>query len=248
MQRGTLRRRPAWLALGCTATLVAALAIATSAQSAVLADFPDFSDVSQLKLNGDAEQSGNVLRLTSADNEETGSAFTKQAVLNKKKSFKTEFNFSMHDTSSFVGDGMAFIVHSSGKGVIGDGGGGLGFGSIGDSVVVEFDTFDNGGADEQANEVAIIQNGKAGKTKDAAVPTFNLYGGPRWAWITYKAKSQQMKVYVSDTSTKPGSPDVQAKVNLKKLLNHGSRKRAGFTAATGGANEFHDVISWTLTQ
>ena len=49
---------------------------------------------------------------------------------------------------------------------IGDGGGGLGYGSIGDSVAVEFDTFDNGGSDEDANEVAIIVNGKAGKSKD----------------------------------------------------------------------------------
>ena len=57
-----------------------------------------------------------------------------------------------------------------------------------------------------------------------------------------------MKVYVSETSTKPGSPEVQAKVDLKGILNHGSKKRAGFTAATGGNNEFHDVLSWKLTQ
>jgi len=92
-----------------------------------------------------------------------------------------------------------------------------------------------------------MANGKAGKSKDAAIPSFNLYGAPRWAWITYKAKSQQIKVYVSDTSTKPNSALVQAKVNLKKVLNH-SMKRAGFTAATGGSNEFHDVLSWKLTQ
>ncbi|MDQ2676275.1 MAG: L-type lectin-domain containing protein [Actinomycetota bacterium] len=232
----------------CAAVALAVLGLAASANSAVIADFPDFSDVSKLKLNGDAEQSGDLLRLTSADSDETGTAFTKKAVLNKKKSFKTEFNFSMHDSSTSPGDGMAFVIHSSGKSVVGDGGGGLGFGSIGDSVAVEFDTFDNGGGDEQANEVAIIQNGKAGKTKDASVPSFSLYGGPRWAWITYKAKSQRLKVYVSDTSTKPGSPEVQANVKLDKVLNHGRDKRAGFTAATGGSNEVHDVISWKLTQ
>jgi hypothetical protein len=26
------------------------------------------------------------------------------------------------------------------------------------------------------------------------------------------------------------------------------KKRAGFTAATGGNNAVHDVLSWTLTQ
>ena len=234
-----------WLGL---AAALAVLGIAAIARGAVLADYPDFADVSELKLNGDAEQSGNVLRLTTADLGETGTAYTKKAVLNKKKSFKTEFSFSMHDTTTAPGDGLAFLIHSSGKGVIGDGGGGLGFGSIGDSVAVEFDTFDNGGADEDANEVAILVNGKAGKSRDASIPAFTLYGAPRWAWITYKAKSQQMKVYVSDTSTKPGSPEVQARVKLDKVLNHGSKKRAGFTAATGGANAVHDVLSWTLTQ
>ena len=133
--------------------------------SQVLADYPDFSDVSKLKLNGDAEQAGDVLRLTSADNDETGTAFTKKAVLNKKKSFKTEFNFSMHDSSGTPGDGMAFFIHSSGKGEIGDGGGGLGYGSIGDSLAVEFDTFDNGGNDEDANEVGIIQTGRPARQR-----------------------------------------------------------------------------------
>jgi Legume lectin domain len=248
MKRGMLRRQ-SWTLGGLgLAAVVAILGIAATAQSAVLANYPDFTDVSKLKLNGDAEQSGDVLRLTSADNDETGTAFTKKAVLNKKKSFKTEFNFSMHDSTSSAGDGMAFFIHSSGKGEIGDGGGGLGYGSIGDSVAVEFDTFDNGGADEDANEVAILANGQAGKSKAATIPGFTLYGGPRWAWITYKAKSRKMKVYVSETSTKPGSPTVQATVDLKKILNHGSKKRAGFTAATGGNNEFHDVLSWKLTQ
>jgi len=91
-------------------------------------------------------------------------------------------------------------------------------------------------------------NGKAGKSKDAAIPNFALYGEERYAWISYKAKSGKMKAWVSDTATKPSSPTVSAKVNLKKVLNHGSKKRAGFTAATGGSNEAHDVLSWKLTQ
>ena len=236
---------PGWLGL---AALAAALGIAATAQSAVVADYPDFTDVSKLKLNGDAEQSGAVLRLTGTEpGGETGTAFTKKAVVNKKKSFKTEFVFNMHDSTTSPGDGMAFIVHSASKGAVGDGGGGLGFGSIGDSVAVEFDTFDNGGPHEDANEVAILVNGKAGKSKDAAIPAFNLYGGQRYAWISYKSKSGKMKVWVSDTSTKPSSPMVTAKVSLSKILDD-PKGRAGFTAATGGNNEVHDVISWTLTQ
>ena len=250
MHRGTVGGRSRAFRLGCVAALVGGLGIAATAQSAVLANYPDFADVSGLKLNGDAEQSGDVLRLTSADPSETGTAFTNKAVVKNTKSFKTEFSISMQDTTSSPGDGMAFVVHSNGKGVIGDGGGGLGFGSIGHSVVVEFDTFDNGGGaggdDEQANEVSIIANGKAGKTKDSGVPSFQLYGGERFAWVTYKARSGKVKAWVSDSPAKPSSPIVSAKVNLSKVLE--GKGRAGFTAATGGSNAEHDVIGWKLTQ
>jgi hypothetical protein len=227
--------------------ILAALGIATSAHSAVIANYVDFTNVSKLSLNGDAEQAGAVLRLTSADESETGTAFTKKARLKGKKSFKTHFSFSMHDSSSAPGDGMAFVVHSNGKTVVGDGGGGLGFGSIGHSVAVEFDTFDNGGADEEANEVAILVNGKAGKSKDSAIPGFNLYGGQRFAWVSYKAKSDKMKVWVSDDFDKPSSPLVSAKVKLDKVFDD-PKGRAGFTAATGGNNADHDVFDWRLTQ
>jgi hypothetical protein len=216
------------------------------ARGAVLADYPDFSDVSKLKLNGDATQAGAVLQLTSNADSETGTAYTKRRVLNHKKSWKTAFSFSMHDSAGLPGDGMAFLIHSTDKNAIGDGGGGLGFGSIGDSLAIEFDTFDNGGSDEQANEVSIIANGKAGRTKDSGVPSFQLYGGQRWAWVSYKAKSRKVKAWVSDTDTKPSSPIVASKVDLKKVLH--DKSFAGFTAATGGATEQHDVLEWRLTQ
>jgi hypothetical protein len=223
------------------------LGISAMARGAVLADYPNFSDVSKLQLNGDASQAGDVLQLTSTASDQTGTAFTKKRVLNQKKSWKTDFSFSMHDSTGLPGDGMAFFIHSTDKGAIGDGGGGLGFGSIGDSLAIEFDTFDNGGSDEQANEVSIIVNGKAGKTKDSGVPSgFDLYGGLRDAWVTYKAKSHKVKVWVTDTGTKPSTPIVTAKVDLEKVL--GEKSFAGFTAATGGANEEHDVLDWTLTQ
>jgi hypothetical protein len=227
---------------------VAALLAAGSANSAVIANYPDFTDVSKLKLNGDAQQAPEGLQLTEASEGQTGTAFTKKARINPSKSFKAEFTYLMYDTTTFPGDGMAFVVHSNGKGVVGDGGGGLGYGSIGHSVAVEFDTYDNGGDDEDANEVAIVVNGKAGKPRDAAIPAFNLYGtGQHYAWVTYSARSHKLKVYVSwKNSTRPTAPEVEAKVNLEKILD--GKGRAGFTAATGGANAIHRVTTWKMSQ
>jgi Legume lectin domain len=232
---------------GLAAALVTlGLGASAFAGATPVADYPDFSSVDGLQLNGNAAQAGSVLRVTPASTSQTGTAFTTSKIVKHTKSWKTEFTISMHDSGGTPGDGMAFFVHPKGKGVIGDAGGGLGYASIGDSLAVEFDTFDNGGPDEDANEVAIIVNGKAGVSRDAAIPSFQLYGAERHAWISYKAKSDKVKAFVSDTTTKPSSPLVSAKVNLKNVLE--GKARAGFTAATGGATEAHDVLDWTLTQ
>ena len=58
MKRGMLRRQPWTLGGLGLAAVLAVLGIAATAQSAVLADYPDFTDVSKLKLNGDATQAG----------------------------------------------------------------------------------------------------------------------------------------------------------------------------------------------
>jgi Legume lectin domain len=241
--RSSYRRVAA--ALG-VAALVGCIA-ATGASGAVLADYPDFADTSGLTLNGDAFPFDGVLELTDAGADETGTAFTTEKVLNPKRSWKTQFAISLHDTLAIPGDGMAFVVQSVGNDEVGDGGGGLGYGSLGDSVAVEFDTFDNGGTNEDANEVAVTTNGKAGRPLDRAEPGFAIYGAAEInAWAKYSAKSTKLKVWVNDDGAKPKKPLLSAKKNLNGVLE--GKSYAGFTAATGGATENHDVFSWKLTQ
>jgi Legume lectin domain len=234
------RRRPVVVAT-CVSALVVALCLA-SANAAV--NYPDFSSTSGLKLNGDAQKSGGVLRLTDAT-DQRGSAFTKHAVVKRKGSFKTHFVINQHDGNSPAADGMAFVVQSNKPGALGAGGGGLGYSGIGDSIVVEFDIYGNAEAnDPSSNHVAVMKNGNSGNHLVDDDPGFSLYGNTVYVWVNYSAKSGKVKVFTATTDTKPGTPLLSTEVNLSKLLD--ANGYAGFTGATGGSDAVQDVLSWTL--
>lgn len=208
-------------------------------------NYPNFSDASKLKLNGSAATSGDVLRLVDGSNDQAGSAFTKRPVVDTTKSFSTNFRLSMHD-SNFVGDGMAFVIHSNEARALGDLGGGLGYGGIDNSVAVEFDVFDNGGGEPSDNHIAIVKNGKAAKDANATDPPFVMFGDPFKVWVDYAAAEKRLSVYASQANAKPEEPVVTAKVGLAGLTDENAR--AGFTAGTGGATIQGDVLRWKLTQ
>jgi hypothetical protein len=230
--------------------VVGCLVVAGAASSVTL-KYPKFSNARGLKLNGDAELSGakqgHRLRLVPAEGSQTGSAFTKRKVLKANKSFKTQFRFELHDTSLFPADGFAFVLHRGSKSALGDGGGGLGYGSINHSVAVEFDIFDNAeGDDPDDNHVDVHLNGNAGQGEAATSLQVELYGGTRWVWIAYSAKTGKLKVFVDDDKTKQGAEKLSYKHKIKREL--GRKARAGFTAATGGGDADMDILSWKLKQ
>ena len=239
-----LRKRRSLLAVMgslLTATILLGLPAASSALN-----YPDFSSVAGLTLNGNAVKSGSVLRLTDSNpaGGEAGSAFTNKRVVDPTKSFHTNFKISMHDGSGTPADGMAFVVQRDpdGASALGGGGGDLGYSGISPSLDVEFDLYDAGG-EPFVPHVSIMKNGNTANHLAAA--STGLYGAPRYVWVDYSAATQKVKVYVSDMSTKPASKLVSKRINLARLL--GGSSRAGFTAGTGGEYATQDVLKWKLT-
>ncbi len=233
--------------LGLLIAVSAALALALSPALATVS-YPNFSSIAGLKLNGDAEQVGSVLRLTAPQQNETGSAFTKKRVVDPKRSFNVSFSFNLHGGDFPRADGMAFVVQHHGAGALGNGGGGLGYSAIFGSLDVEFDVFQNPEAnDPNGSHVGIMKAGNSSNHQATGTPTFDLYGGRRWAWVKYAAKSRKVSVWVNDSKAKPSRPLVTAKVNLKQQFE-GERARVGFTAATGGLDMASDILSLKLKQ
>jgi Legume lectin domain/Fibronectin type III domain len=220
-------------------------------------NYPDFSSVAGLQLNGSAAQAGNVLRLTPPANFAAGSAFYTTPI-NTAQSFQTQFQLSLHDGSSPPADGITFSVQNSpgAASALGGNGGDLGYGGsysgtgISPSVAVEFDIYQNGGdlssnvPGQSSNEVAIIENGDDVNHKVQQDSAFPLYGaGTVYAWVDYDASAQTLQVFVSQDTNKPSQPIVSFGVNLSTL---GSTAYVGFTGGTGGSVATQDILSWAF--
>ena len=176
-----------------------------------------------------------------------GSAWfnTKQSVVN---GFETEFTFTMSLTGG--ADGLAFVIQDSvaGTAALGGGGGNLGYTNIENSLAVELDTF--AGADENDNHLAVHSNGTAansaidniGARIGTADPSFDLNDGTEHtARISYVPGT--IEIFLDGNT----NADLSVSVDLGTLLNlDNGTAFVGFTAATGGLNQNHDIGSWAF--
>lgn len=215
-------------------------------------DYPDFSSVGGLTLNGDTAQAGNALRLTPAAFNQSGSAFSTSTIaLSNLSSFSTRFQFQISnsggigDNDGIGADGIAFVVQTVSNST-GGSGGGIGYQGINPSVGIEFDTYDNGGWDDfNGNHVGIDLNGNIDSVTQAAVsPRFN--DGNIWtAWVDYDGTSGLLEVRVNQTGVRPGASLLSYNVDLAALLGT-PNAYVGFTAGTGSGWGAQDILNWTF--
>lgn len=245
----------------CRPAALAVLA-ASAFAAGVRADIsrPDFSNTAGLNVVQNSTIMGNELRLTGAIGGQVGGAWedAKQRV---SLGFTTTFQFKITNigggwdgTLSGGGDGFAFVIQNSGNlgpefaGALT--GGGLGFNGMSNALAIEFDTWKNDRAqDLDANHISILTNGTEVLTPEqiysigytSAIPDMSD-GNVHTVKIDYVPGL--MKVYLDNMVT----PAVTGAVNLGSKLNLDAGKAwVGFTAATGGAWENHDIMSWSMT-
>jgi len=206
--------------------------------------YANFSNTSQLSLNGSAAQASNRLRLTTSVNNDVGSAFFQTPIaISDTTSFETEFQFQIGGAQGTGGaDGLAFVVQGNSATTIGTGANSLGYGGIGNSVAVEFDTYQNV-YDPSANHVSILTNGDATNALQTNAPGLDLNSGSVVnAWVDYNGSTNLMAVYVSNTTTKPDTALIVQSLDLSALV--GTQAYVGFSGSTGGLNNVHDILSW----
>ena len=201
--------------------------------------YPDFSSTSGLQLNGDAAQTGSVMRLTPASFDKRGSAWylAKQTVDN---GFETTFDFHLTDLDGYYpgADGFTFVVQNSpsGSGALGGGvgcGSCLGYTGISNSMAVQFDALNN--------RVKIGSHGSIGNVANA--PALTNFDDR----LVHKAKIAYspgiVRVYIDNMVI----PKLTASFNLNSIgLDPDGKAFVGFTAATGGGYENHDILNWTF--
>jgi Legume lectin domain len=230
--------------------LIATLVMASSGLGAGV-NFPDFSRVAGLQINGDAAKAGDELRLTEPQTDQVGSVFTKRRLINPAKSFKSRFKARISAPEpDAAGDGMAFLLHTGPANAIGPGIGGedLGYADIAPSVAIELDIVQNPElGDPNANHIAVHLNGDSSAAEASVTPPFDLVGGTTTVWVEYSAPKGKFKIFAVKGSHKPSNPMLVYRKRLTSMFP-GADLRAGFTAATGANVAEQSVLSWSLKQ
>jgi hypothetical protein len=227
-------------------------------------NYKTFSDIEGLTLNGNAAQVGDKLRLVPGDFGQVGSAFFNQSV-QTAKSFSTRFEVKMSGGSAPFADGMVFMFQNDPRGLnsLAGAGGFLGYDGFGDesptansvgvngfpppiepSVGVELDIFTNEW-DPNNNHIAVDLNGDVEVPVAVTTPSFSLYGQKVRVWVDYNAESHHLKVFAADGKEKPLNPLLDTELDLSEIV--GPHGFVGFSAATGGLNANHDVLSWKFS-
>ena len=218
-------------------------------------NYPDFSNTNALVFPGTEvlmgsitdSSDGQVMRLVKAAPWQSGCVVSTAPV--STSGFSSCFTFRFTDCGGLNGgaDGIVFVISSNNLPVLGSAGGSMGYAGITNSVGVEFDIFNNGTLDNDANDshVGINVNGNfnslPGETNVAPV-TPNMKNGDLWfAWVDYDGN--KIEARVNNTGIRPDAPTVSRTLDLAVTI-HSQQAYIGFTAATGQGWANHDIISW----
>jgi hypothetical protein len=234
-------------------TTVAGLFLLSGGINGVLAcscdDLTDFTNY-DMTLNGSAHVTAgsDAIRLTD-DLDQKGSAFltTSIPVADISTGFSTHFTFQITDLQSCGNqdgaDGIVFVIQSNSAAAVGDGGGGIGYKDIPNSIGVEFDTWNNPShGDIDGNHIGINVNGSVVSMPSVTVSPAMTNGEVWHAWIDYDGTTLEVRV-AQETCERPADPVLSYDVNLKDILGD-TEAFVGFTSGTGCAGGDHDILCW----
>ncbi len=217
--------------------------LTTQDEFVITAVYPNFdsTNIQAFQLNGHATLAGDRLQLTEPIVLQTGTAWWQRRItLLDERSFSAYFTFEISQPGNGGADGMVFAIQtqSSGAGTVG---GGMGYGGIPNSVGIEFDTYFNDTVDPDGNHLGLNLNGSMTSLKTANPPG-NLESGIWHVWVDYDGLSDLLEVRMDDTISRPVSAVLTDTIDLAAAFD--PDVFVGFTAATGGSYERHEVLSF----
>ncbi|GGF55352.1 L-type lectin-domain containing protein [Alteromonas lipolytica] len=233
-------------------SLTALALVVSFSSSASVISYTDFSSTAGLQLNGHAQQVGNVIRLTETTSQ-AGSFFSTDAqTLGSDVSFSSFFSFNIFDgvgisdVDGIGADGIVFTLQTVSN-QAGGGGGGIGYQNLAQSVGIEFDTWNNGGYDDNSgNHVGINVNGNMDSLALVTEATRFNDGDDWFAWVDYDGITDQLSVRYSQNVVKPTLASLEYTIDLTSIFGSND-VYAGFTSGTGGAGNKHDITSFAFS-
>lgn len=186
--------------------------------------------------------------------------------------FITEFSFKISkpyfggkDDGGYTGaDGFALVIQTEGDSAIGVPGGCMGYYLIENALVVEFDQYKNSGEDSVAwndpngNHVAVQwakNQGVSGmhnaeNSVDIVETDIHPDGTIYYCKVDFDSVGQYFNIYLSENSADYGKPILELhEFDINKLIDlDRGYAYMGFTAATGRATEYHEIVSWRICE
>ncbi len=227
---------------------LSAVASATyTIQSPAVAYPSGFATTQGLAFNGGAGIRGGVLQLTDGGANEARSAFFTSPM--NVQAFTTDFDFQMLKAQA---DGFTFVIQSQGLTALGTAGSGLGYGaspttltgaSIGKSVAIKFDFFNNVG--EGPDSTGIYQNGAPPATPATTLVGTGIVlnnGDVIHAHIVYDGTN--LTLTLTDATAK-ATASVVFPVNIPSVVG-ANTAYVGFTGGAGGSSSIQDILDWTF--
>jgi hypothetical protein len=190
-----------------------------------------------LTFNGSAILDGATVELTNGNGGEAGSAFFDTPV--NVQFFTSDFTFQLTDAQA---DGITICIQNQGPTALGNTGGDLGYGGIGNSVAVKFDLYNNAG--EGTNSTGIYTDGE-----DPFVPAIdltpsgiNLHSGDvlRARLIYY---NPNLILEIVDTSNSTEYFSTEFNIDIPATTG-GDTAYVGFTGGTGGLTAIQQILTW----
>lgn len=252
-------------------TLAATLAVAGLAGSAFASAFSytNFNSTAGLSLLGSATAGAglsgeqNTISLTQPAEFSNSGAVWKSDKQDVGLGFVTDFRFRVRDRGQNTpADGIAFVIQNASVSALGGPGGAVGFSTnpfggasgIGNSIAIVFDSFDNNGAGfNQSGTSNVVQVQSKGLLPNVPTADGNLGvssalsssiadGDIKSARIVY-IPGTGIQVFYQNLAT----PVLTVPVTLSnQIALSGIQSWIGFTSATGGTPQRHELIDWSF--
>jgi YVTN family beta-propeller protein len=198
-----------------------------------------------LQFAGSTTISNGSLRLTPNATAQGGSAYLNTSLpISANTSFTTRFVFRMVGSGDGA-DGMTFLLQNQAPNALGGQGGDIGYATITPSVAVEIDAH-QGPGDPNGNHLGVLTNGNVTTHLATFNAPFDLENNASHTlWVEYNGVTDTLQVFLSQgvSTTRPAAP-VMTRTGLDIASILGNRAWIGFTAATGGLSNTHEILAW----
>jgi len=213
------------------------------ASSGSVNDSSGFSSAAGLKFIGaGVSLKGTALQLTDGGGSEATAVWTASPL--NVQSFTTDFTFKITPAGGGTGDGFTFAIQNAGASAVGQIGSGLGYQSIGASVAVKFDLYNNSGEGTDSTGFYVDGATPTIPSTDMTASGVNLHNSDTLhAHVTYDGTT--LTLTLTDTVT--GATFTTSKaINIPATVG-GNLAYVGFTAGTGGATAVQQIAAWTFS-